>query len=99
MSIPTGMYAFRRRQAEMQPSGPGPAGPDSSFHLDLDGGSMGIGCAGKDHEVATRDLVLAAHQLADRSDRIDDGCARGVGHEALQWFHNARARRLTRKRK
>ena len=72
---------------------------DSLFPLDLDRGSVGIGGAGKDHEVATRDIVLAAHQLADWSDRIDDGCARGVGHEGLQWFQNAGARRFTRKRK
>src|SRR5271163_2998798 len=56
------------------------------FHLYLNGGSVGIGGTGKDHEVATRDIVLAAHQLADWSDCINDGCARGVGHEALQWF-------------
>ena len=60
---------------------------------------MGIRGAGKDREVATRGLVLATYQLADWSDCIDDGCARGVGHEALQWFQNAGTRRLTRKRK
>jgi hypothetical protein len=54
------------------------------FTLDLNGNAVVIGGARNDHEVATWDLVLAAHQLADRSDRINDGCARRVGHETLQ---------------
>jgi hypothetical protein len=57
-----------------------------SFPLDLNGSTVVIGSAGKDHQVATRDLVLAAHHLTDWSDCIDDGCPRRVGHEALQWF-------------
>jgi hypothetical protein len=32
-----------------------------SFLLDLNGSSVGTGSAGKDHKVATRGLVLAAH--------------------------------------
>jgi hypothetical protein len=57
-----------------------------SFSLDLNGSTVVIGSAGKDHEVATRGLVLAAYQLTDWSDCINDGCPRGIGHEALQWF-------------
>jgi hypothetical protein len=59
---------------------------DSSFPLDLNGSTVVIGSAGKDHQVATRDLLLAAHHLTDWSDCIDDGCPRRVGHEALHWF-------------
>jgi hypothetical protein len=58
----------------------------SSFPLDLNGSTVVIGSAGKDHQVATRDLVLATHQLSDWSDCINDGCPRRVGHEALQRF-------------
>src|SRR6266403_4841507 len=68
------------------------------FTLDLSGSAVVIGGAGKYHQVSTW-AGLATHQLADGSDRINDGCARGVGYEALQWFENATARRLTRKRK
>ena len=32
-----------------------------SFPLDLNGSTVVIGSAGKDHQVATRDLVLATH--------------------------------------
>ena len=60
---------------------------------------MVIGGAGNNHQVALWDLVLAADQLADWSDRINDGCTRRVGHETLQWLQNAGARGLTRKRK
>jgi hypothetical protein len=59
---------------------------DSLFHLDLNGSAVVIGGTGKDRQVATRGLVLAAHQLADRSDCIHDGCAGRVGHETLQWL-------------
>jgi hypothetical protein len=34
---------------------------NSLFHLDLNGGSVGIGGAGKDHEVATRGLAFATN--------------------------------------
>src|SRR5262249_941110 len=34
-----------------------------------------------------------------RSDWVDDGCPRRVGHESLQWLYSASARRLARKRK
>ena len=54
------------------------------FTLDLNGNAVVIGDARNDHQVATWGLVLAAHQLADRSDRINDGCARRVCHETLQ---------------
>jgi hypothetical protein len=57
-----------------------------SFTLDLNGNAMVIGSARKDHQVATRGLVLAAHQLTDWSDCINDGCPGRVGHETLQWF-------------
>ena len=57
-----------------------------SFPLDLNGSTVAIGSAGEDNQVATRDLVLAAHQLTDWSDCINDGCPRRVGHEALQWL-------------
>ena len=70
-----------------------------SFGLDLNGGSVGGGSAGKDHKVATQGLVLATYQLADWSDCIDDRCPCGVGHEALQRFNDAGARRLSRKGK
>jgi hypothetical protein len=40
-----------------------------------------IGVAGKDHQIAARDFVLAAHELANRSDCIDDGRARRVCRE------------------
>jgi hypothetical protein len=40
-----------------------------------------IGAAGKDHQIAARDFVLAAHELANRSDCIDDGRARRVCRE------------------
>jgi hypothetical protein len=59
---------------------------DSSFPLDLNGSTVVIGSTGKDHQVATRDLLLAAHHLTDWSDCIDDGCPRRVGYEALHWF-------------
>jgi hypothetical protein len=58
----------------------------SLFHLDLNGRAVIVSSAGKDRQVATRDLVLAAHQLADWSDCINDGCARRVGHETLKWL-------------
>ena len=57
-----------------------------SFPLDLNDGTVVFRSAGKNHEVATRDLILAAHQLTDWSDCINDGCPGRVGHEALQWF-------------
>jgi hypothetical protein len=57
-----------------------------SFPLDLNGSTVVTGSAGKDHQVATRDLILAADQLTDWSDCINDGCPRRVGHEALQWL-------------
>jgi hypothetical protein len=41
-----------------------PIPQDSSFPLDLNGRSVAVGCAGKDHEVAPRGLVFAAHQIA-----------------------------------
>jgi hypothetical protein len=56
------------------------------FALNLNRTAVVIGGTGKDHEVATWGLVLAAHHLANRSDCIDDGGARRVGHEALQGF-------------
>jgi hypothetical protein len=56
---------------------------DSSFPLDLNGSAVVLGCARNDHQVATRRVVLATHQLADRSDGINDRGARRVGHEAL----------------
>jgi hypothetical protein len=56
------------------------------FALDLNGNAVVIGGARNDHQVATWDLVLAAHQLADRSDCINDGCTRRVGHETLKWL-------------
>src|SRR6266699_325749 len=49
-----------------------------SFPLNLNGSTVVIGSAGKDHQVATRDLVLAAHQLTDWSDCINDGCPAGL---------------------
>jgi len=70
-----------------------------SLPLHLDSGAVILGGAGNDYQVATRDLVLAAHHLTDWSDCIDDGCPRRIGHEALQWFQNAGARRLRSKRK
>src|SRR6266700_1723988 len=45
------------------------------FPLDLNGSAMVIGGAGKDHEVATCGLALAAHHLTDWPDCIHDGCA------------------------
>jgi len=69
------------------------------FALDLNRNAVVIGGARNDHQVATWDLVLTPHHLADRSDGIHDGRTRRVGHETLQWFQNASARRLTRKRK
>jgi hypothetical protein len=57
-----------------------------SFPLDLNGSTVIVRSAGKDHEVPTRDLVLAAHQLTDWSDCINDRGPSRVGHEALQWF-------------
>src|SRR5689334_5649586 len=72
---------------------------DPSFRLDLNGGSVGVGSAGKDHKVATQGLVLATDQLADWSDGVDDRCPCRVGHEALQWFDDASARRLSREGK
>src|ERR1700730_2009658 len=59
---------------------------DSLFPLDLNGSTVVIDLAGKNHQVATRDLLLAAHHLTDWSDCINDGCPRRIGHEALQWF-------------
>jgi hypothetical protein len=56
------------------------------FTLDLNGSAVVVGGPGKDHQVSTWVVGLATHQLADWSDRINDGCPRRVGHEALQWF-------------
>jgi hypothetical protein len=56
------------------------------FALDLNGNAVVIGGARNDHQVATWDLVLTPHHLADRSDGIHDGRTRRVGHETLQWF-------------
>jgi hypothetical protein len=53
----------------------------------------------KDYQVSTGGLVFAAHQLADRSNGINDGRTGRVGHETLQWLYNASARWFTRKRK
>ena len=69
------------------------------FALDLNGTAVAIAGTGEDHQIARGGLVLAAHQLADRSDCIDDGCARRVGHEILQRLQHAGARWLTRERK
>jgi hypothetical protein len=56
------------------------------FALDLNGNAVVIGGARNDHQVATWDLVLTPHHLADRSDGIHNGRTRRVGHETLQWF-------------
>jgi hypothetical protein len=47
-----------------------------SLPLDLNGSTVVVGGAGKDHQVETRDIGLAAHQLTDWSDRINNGCPR-----------------------
>ena len=70
-----------------------------SLSLHLDRSPVLLGGPGGDHQVATWDLVLTPHRLADRSDGIHDGCTRRVGYETLQWFQNATARRLSRERK
>jgi hypothetical protein len=54
---------------------------------------------GDDHQVSALHFIFAAHDLADWSDRIDDGRAGRVCHEALQRFQDAGARWLIRKRK
>jgi hypothetical protein len=59
----------------------------SLFALNLNRTAVVVGGTRKDHEAATWGLVFAAHQLADGSDCINDGCARRVGHETLQWFY------------
>src|SRR6266404_7789338 len=51
-----------------------------------------------DHKIAALDFAFAAHDLADRSNRVDDRRAGRIGHEALQRLEGASSRRLSRKR-
>jgi len=43
------------------------------------------GCiSSEDHEITTLDLCVAAQNLANWADCVDDGCARRIGHELGQ---------------
>src|SRR5260370_30255995 len=70
----------------------------ASLSLHLDRSPVLLGGPGGDHQVTPRALVLAAHQLTDRPDRVDDGRARRIRHEALQRLERAAAGRLARQR-
>ena len=51
-----------------------------------------------DHKIAALDFAFTAHDLTDRSNRVDDRRAGRIGHETLQRLEGAGARRLSRKR-
>src|SRR5205823_14114372 len=70
----------------------------ASLSLHLDRSPVLLGGPGGDHQVTPRALILAAHQLTDRPDRVDDGRARRIRHEALQRLERAAAGRLARQR-
>src|SRR5580704_1632944 len=57
--------------------------------LDLNRSAVLVGRTRSDHEIATLDFVLTAHDLADWSDRVDDGRASRICHEALQGLEDA----------
>jgi hypothetical protein len=60
--------------------------------LDLNRSAVTIGRAGNDYEVAPWYFFFGSHQLADRSDCIDDGRTRRVCHESLQGFSESNPR-------
>jgi hypothetical protein len=69
-----------------------------SLSLHLDRSAVLLGGSGGNHQVTPRALVLAAHQLTDRPDRVYDGCACRIRHKALQRLERATAGRLARQR-
>jgi hypothetical protein len=54
-----------------------------SLGLHLDRNPVLLGGSGRDRQLSPRAFVLAAHQLTDRPDRVHEGCARLIRHEAL----------------
>jgi hypothetical protein len=74
------------------------AGGHRSRRLDLNGSAMLVRSPRRDHEIAAWHSVLAAHDLPDRADGVDDRRSRRVRRECCQRLEDAAAIRLVWKR-